>query len=431
MNRASVERALGSLKSRVFLFHDIHEGPPVFFHTRWAMSYLRGPMTRKQIRQLAADLPQPDLPVKEQEQAKAEEKPIEPSAAAPAAKRTPKPAPSGLSAAPPTLPTEVPQVFLPPTITFEWALREHEEQAGGSILARERQMVYMPYLLALGTVRTIDQKRGVNHQQVVARLVQPSEGPLGVDWSEGQAVVSREDLAQRPMGEGVYGPVPSSLTRAKGLQQLEKEYSDYLYYNIATPILYNPALDLYGKVGESRRDFRVRCEKEAREERDAELKKARAKIEQQVDRIEQRIRREQRELDGDLDELEARKREEMLGLGESALNLVLGKRTRTAISRASRRRTYTRKAQADVEESEEAIVDFKGQLEDLKDQWEEQAAEINDAWAEKLEQLEEFLVKPRRADVMVEYVGVAWTPAWQVMLEDGQQIDLPARKQSA
>jgi hypothetical protein len=436
MNRASVERALGSLKSRVFLFHDIHEGPPVFFHTRWAMSYLRGPMTRKQIRQLAADLPQPDFPVKEHEQAEVEQKAAEPVAtAAPAAalsaERPPESAPAGLSAIPPTLPSEVPQVFLPPTITFEWALREHEEQAGQSILARERQMVYAPYLLALGTVQTIDQKRGVNHQHVVARLVRPSEGPLGVDWTEGQAVVSREDLSQKPMGEGVYGPVPSSLTRAKGLKQLEKDFSDYLYYNITTPILYNPALDLYGKVDESRRDFRVRCEEEAREKRDAELKKARAKIEQQVDRIEQRIRREQRELDGDMDELEARKREEMLGLGESALNLVLGKRTRTAISRASRRRTYTRKAQADVEESEEAIADFKEQLEDLKDQWEEQAAEINEAWAEKLEQLEEFVVKPRRTDVMVEYVGVAWTPTWQVTLEDGRQIDLPARKQSA
>ncbi|HHN94289.1 MAG TPA: ATP-binding protein, partial [Anaerolineae bacterium] len=46
MSRGETERALGSLKPRVFLFHDIHAGPPLFFHTRWAMSYLRGPLTR-------------------------------------------------------------------------------------------------------------------------------------------------------------------------------------------------------------------------------------------------------------------------------------------------------------------------------------------------------------------------------------------------
>ncbi len=57
MNRREVEKALGALKSRVFLFHDIHAGPPVFFHTRWAMSYLRGPLTRKQIRELPASTP--------------------------------------------------------------------------------------------------------------------------------------------------------------------------------------------------------------------------------------------------------------------------------------------------------------------------------------------------------------------------------------
>jgi hypothetical protein len=419
-DRRTLDEALGALKPRVFLLHDIREGAPVFFHTRWAMSYLAGPLTRKQLRELA---PQPSP------SAVGEETPVVApvAAAASVAARPEKVAPSGLTETPPALPPDVPQVFLPPTTTFEWALRTYEEQAGRSVLARERRLVYAPRLLALGAVRLLDQKRGVNHREAVARLVQLVEGSMGVDWKEGEAAVGSDDLLSKPMGEGLYAPVPSALARARDLKQMEKEFSDYLYYNVSAPILYNPALDLYGGVGEGRRDFRVRCEKEVQRGRDAELKKARGRVEQDIDKVKGRVRREERELKQDEAELTARKQEEVLGLGESAFNLLTGRRTRTAVSRAGRRRTMTKKAKADVEESLETIEDLEKQLEELEAAWEEQAAEISQRWADKLEEIEEFEVKPRRTDVTVEFCGLAWVPTWQVALEDGRLLELPAR----
>ena len=43
-----------ALGKRVFLLHNVHEDGPVIFETRWAMSYLRGPLTREQIQTLMA-----------------------------------------------------------------------------------------------------------------------------------------------------------------------------------------------------------------------------------------------------------------------------------------------------------------------------------------------------------------------------------------
>ena len=420
MDRRTVEQALGALKSRVFLFHDIREGAPLFFHTRWAMSYLRGPLTRKQVRELA-------------EGAKGRGDEEQDTRGGVQESRTQEAVSKSrgitdLMPEPPALPPDVNQVFLPPTTAFEWALRSYEEQAGQPVLVQERQMVYTSHLLALGTVRTLDRKRDVDYQETVARLVQPDEGPAKVDWAAGEVVVSQNELSPSSAGEGAYAPVISTLARPREMKRLEKDFSDYLYYDISTIILYNPALELYGTVGERRRDFRVRCEEEARRGRDAELEKARAGMEKQMARVQQRLRREQRELAADQEDLEARKREELLTLGESALNLLTRRRSSSMISRSSRKRTLTKKAQADVEESLEAIEDFEQQLEDLKAQWEEQAAEISDVWADKLEEVEEFEVKPRRADVTVEFCGLAWVPVWRVMLEDGRQLDLPARE---
>src|SRR5690606_10063957 len=52
MDRATLDRVLSNLDKRVFLLHNVHERAPVTFHTRWAMSYLAGPLTRLQIKKL-------------------------------------------------------------------------------------------------------------------------------------------------------------------------------------------------------------------------------------------------------------------------------------------------------------------------------------------------------------------------------------------
>jgi len=91
----------------------------------------------------------------------------------------------------------------------------------------------------------------------------------------------------------------------------------------------------------------------------------------------------------------------------------------------------TRKAKADVEESFAAIEDLEEQLESLGEEWAEQAAGINDRWADTLEEIGTFEISPRRADVTVEFCGLAWVPSWQVTLEDGQRLDLPAREPTA
>ncbi len=439
LNRRTLDQALGALKPRVFLLHDIREGALVFFHTRWAMSYLRGPLTRKQVREMARGQGEREQEAGSRRQEAGGRRQEAGSRMQEAGSRMQEAGGRGageqkgggladLMSEPPSLPPDVPQVFLPPTTAFEWALRNYEGRSGRPVLVRERRLVYTPHLLGLGTVRMLDRTRGVDHQQAVARLVRPGEGPAMVDWDEGEAVVSEDDLSLRPLGEGFYAPMPSVLARARDLKRLEKDFADYLYHDVSVTVWHSPALKLYGTVGESRRDFRVRCQEEARRKRDAELKKAHARMDRQMARVQERIRREKRELTEDQEELDARKREEMLSLGESALNLFAGRRSSSMLSRASRKRTLTRKAKADVEESLDAIEDLEKQLKALGEEWEEEANEVNIRWADTLEEVEEVEIAPRRADVVVEFCGLAWVPAWQVALEDGQRIDLPARE---
>lgn len=51
-SRQYFDKVLSGLGKRIFLMNDVHEGAPVVFKTRWEMSYLRGPLTREQIKLL-------------------------------------------------------------------------------------------------------------------------------------------------------------------------------------------------------------------------------------------------------------------------------------------------------------------------------------------------------------------------------------------
>lgn len=51
-DKQAMERTLAGVGSRVFLMNSVHEDKPRVFHTRWAMSYLCGPLSRQQIKEL-------------------------------------------------------------------------------------------------------------------------------------------------------------------------------------------------------------------------------------------------------------------------------------------------------------------------------------------------------------------------------------------
>ena len=52
LEASAVDSLLAATKKRVFLLHDVHRKAPGLLQSRWAMSYLRGPLTRDEIARL-------------------------------------------------------------------------------------------------------------------------------------------------------------------------------------------------------------------------------------------------------------------------------------------------------------------------------------------------------------------------------------------
>jgi hypothetical protein len=413
MDRRQLDTIISRLGSRVFLLHNVHGEQPLIFYTRWAMSYLRGPLTRPQVRQLMSGVQLEAAPSGA----------AEPSAAiagqppAPAAAVAAPTAPEGYSSTPPALSPSVPQVWLPARLSRSAALTQLQQQLGSRVEAAESTLVYEPRLLAMGQVQFVDRARKVNEIRRVSLLLEPRDVGAVVRWQDAPPADVDIDSVERGPEEGaLFAAVPSELNSASKLESLSKDWSDHLYREQTFTLFYNPELDLYSEPNESERDFTIRAQQVAREKRDQEVEKLRKTYERQLDRLEDRLSREQRELTEDQATYQARKQEELISAGETVVGLlgILGSRRRTGLSKAATKRRLTAQAKADIEESEAEIERLKEETEELQRALEEEATAIGEKWTATLEQVETFAVRPRRQDVNVQMVALAWAPYWEI-----------------
>ncbi len=504
-----VDDMISQLDPRVFLMHNVHdEGGPLLLHTRWAMSYLRGPLTRQQVNVLMAPqrarlqrravpppgvgglqagyhqgggagyatpppaaIPEPPRPrgatpppatLPEAPPPGSTPPPATLPEETPPVPYTPTPPPAygappagpaygsagyvqggytppvggaqpapGFSATPVVIPSSVVQYFLPSSIPPRTAIANWERQYG---FAAQRfggaQLVYRPFLLAQASVRYRDRKTGVNAVRQVAYHV-PDVPKAGlVHWDRCLAQpVDPTALAHEPFGQALYGQVPSALLDENRLKALEREVVDQVYHTARLTLLYSPTLKVYSDPDSSRREFRVKLQALAREQRDAEVDRVTAKYGAILDRLEEKLRREMMELDADRQDLADRRREQLFTAGEAALSLFRGRTTYT-LSRYSRTQRYTRQARVDLLESEREIEALEEEIERTTQEMERALQEVNAKWAQVAAEAEEYQITPYKKDIYLDLFGIGWMPYWHTVL-NGQPLLLPAHPLAA
>lgn len=416
------------LRTRLFLLHNVHDEGPKIFHTRWAMSYLRGPLTRPQLQQLqpkpATGAPTAPPP----EQTTPAPRTVATPAAAPS--QTPaSDAPAGYQPTRPPVPPDVMQGFVPVARAVEEARALLMGRLDATATVGDAWLVYEPVLLGAGEVHFVNTRYEMDESESLVLALAADEEMRTPDWSDAERLaLSSYDIATEPEtppnAQGpFFAPVPAWATDAKTFKRAQKTLANWLYRSRRRTLLRHPRLKLVQRPDEDERAFRIRVQQAAREARDAEIDALQKKYEKQFERLEKRLRREEQELAEDEAEYEARKREEMIGLGETVLGLFLGRRRSSGFSSAARKRRMTAKAKEDIEESRQEIAALQAELAELEQELQEAVAEITARWETVLDEIDTVEVKPRRTDVQVEQVMLGWLPFWAFAVEqDGRVV---------
>ena len=391
-DRAEMAQILSGLGKRVFLLHNVHESSPVTFHTRWALSYLAGPMTRSQIKKLMADRKETAAPDYQSEDVEAAAKELRD----PAQEHEPSEQPIPQR---PVLDSDIPQVFLPARRAI-----------------RPEELIYRPHLLALTKVHFVDTRKGLSADEERALLASLDFGPMGLEWESAETLdMVADDLEMQPYEGADFGELPTEAGNKKSYSTWKKSLSDFLYRSRRYELFRSLKLKEYSHPGESERDFRIRLADEAREVRDELIDKMRDKYASKLRTAEERVRKAEMRLDREKQEASNAKMQSMLSVGASLLGGLLGRKmlSNTNVTRgASAMRGLGRatKQAGDVGRAEEDLMAYQDKFNELEEELQTEIDEISEALDPLNIELDTLQLKPRRTDIDIRHLALAWVP---------------------
>lgn len=363
---ADLRTQLAGLKSRVFLMRNVHDDRPVLFHTRWALSYLRGPLTREHIERLAPDAP--------------EEKAAEPKAAAPEP-----------SAERPALPEYVDEVFLGTPIG---------------------EPAYEPRMIATIELHHANARVGVDEWSTLSLLA-----PLGEDgprWELAEPVALEEHaLGAEPVPGATFGALPSKLLRKSGVKKAESQLKKHVYQHHALEFGKCKDPKLVAEPTENRASFEARVRQAMREERDREVGELKERYAKKLDRLQKRVEKAQDKVATQQAQVSEKKLDTALSVGTTVLGALFGRRTTMLgharrASSAAKRAKRVQKEKQDVVRAQEAVTDLEAEVAELEAELQAELAERS-VLAEP--EIDTVLIRPRKSDLDVTRLAIAWVPA--------------------
>lgn len=383
VRRTEVGRILSTLNSRVFFMNNVHEEGPVVFESRWALSYLAGPLTREQIHRL----PKPEANVSSP--AVEETQPVDriPHSAAASQQR-------------PVLPPHVPEAFLP----------VHRPES------IDAKLLYVPGLLAFGKIFYADAKVGIALQQEIIRLAMFHDDNISWDSSTEIAITDSE-LEKLPEVDASFQDVPEIAIQSKSYNVWKKSFSDWMFHDHRLVLMKSENLQQFSQPNESEQSFRIRLQQASRENRDRLVERIRQKYARRIESLQEKIRRAEVTVEREQHQATQQKVQTAISFGATVLGALFG-RKRVSVSTLGRATTAARgvgrsmKESQDIERARENVTALHQQLKDLEGRLLEETHELQDRLDPMKEVLTEVEIRPKKSGISVSQITLAWIPHW-------------------
>jgi hypothetical protein len=401
-DRAYFDRALSGLSTRVFVMNNVHEDGPVVMESRWAMSYLRGPLTRDQIKQVMAPAKGRTIPAATS-QASAAATASDPARGGTPAAAAAAPLPRGTGGERPVLPPDIQQFFVPTA----------------SAKPASTSLTYVPMAVGVASVGFSDAKSRVSHSRSLTVLAEIDARLGSVAWDEGAAIdIPANDLGSDPEGAARYEALPPAAAKAKSYDEWMKSLKSWLGQRQALELLKSSQTGVVSAPGESERDFRIRLQTLTREQRDQAVAKLRQKYAAKIATLDEKIRRVQQTVERESEQATQQKLQTAVSMGATVLGALFGRKT-FSTSTLGRATTAARgvgrsmKESQDIDRAKETLAAAQRQKSDLEADIQAEVGALGGAMDPLTETLTPFVLKPKRTEVSVQLVALVWAPVWE------------------
>jgi len=373
-----------NLAQRAFVMRNVHDDAPTLFRTRWAMSYLRGPLTLAEIRRLE----QPRGEPKQAAGATAAE-------ARAAAHGGPPPA-----AAVRTTGSATTRPIVQAGVTE----RFRDSDGGG-------KPAYRAHVGARVRAHFVDATTGLDAWET--RYYLAAANGAAPDWSTAQVLEeSAIRLRDTPEDGASFDEAPGALLAPRAYKGWATALADQVYRNSALRVFRCAALKRISAPGGTEADVRVQLAQELRERRDAAIDELRGKYAKKVATIDDRQRRAAQKVERERAQAHSETTSSILTVGGSVLGALFGGRRGSAFAKAStaaRRIGRVTKERADVGHAEADARSLGEQEARLEAELEAEIAGLGTQFDPATIVVETVTVRPRKSDLAVEDIALVWS----------------------
>lgn len=376
LNRTMVRKLLSDMKGRQFLLTSAHMEEPLLFETRWVMSYLKGPISQRDISKLM-DGRQPEMTGAQTDAGNVSE-------------------PSGVL-------TDQPPM-----------LHEGVDQRYHLVSMYSEKLSFEPWLAAKASLRFYNASRNIDEVKAYNLRLYLDEVFKDPDWNEAELSTIELDSCRNSVPDGSsFLALPSHFASLRNLNTYKKDFADYLYQSQRLELLAVKPLKMESRPGESEDDFIVRIADRLREDKEAAVEKLADQFQVKRERVEAKLSRALAKLDKEQGDVSTKTTDTIISFGTAVLGAFLGRKavsssTMTRTASSIRKAGRIGKEKDDVRRAEEVIAGLELEIEELETEQNDELEKLADSYDVSRVNIETFSIKPRRTDIFDVEICLLW-----------------------
>jgi hypothetical protein len=376
LDRSTVKRLLSDMKGRQFLLTSAHLDEPLMFETRWVMSYLKGPISLREIGKLMAGRHIQETATDTEGEAWSA--------------RTGR-----LNENPALISEGVEQrYFLPPVLTDE--------------------IIFEPWLAGSATVRFYNNSRNIDELKQCDLRLYLDHSFTAARWEESEPLeLDLDDCRDSAPGESSFYDLPETFSSIKNLNAFEKEFSNFLYQTERLELFRAPVIKLESRPGESEADFLVHVADLMREKKEIAAEKLLKRFNTKRQQLEKRLDSALVKIEKEKGDVTSKTTDTLLSIGTAVLGAFFGRKALSAstITRTAsgiRKAGQVAKEKGDVHRAQEAVSEIEAQIQQLNNEQAEALERLVSQHDPALVETETFAIKPRRSDIFDLRLCLLW-----------------------
>lgn len=375
LNKDEVMNLISNLEKRNFILKNINEDGIKIFETRWALSYLKGPISKDGIKKLMSEKKKENIPTQKVENENQ------------------------------TTQINIEKGIPKPIITSNLTEKY--------LYSSQNSAYYLqPYLICSCDVHYIDAPKNIDFEEKISYKIYLDENMKNIDFEEKEEL-GNNSFEEKEKPNSFYYELPSFIQKEKDLKIIEKDFMDYIYRNSKLTLYKNEFLKITSKQTESLNDFKIRLQDRLNEKIDFEVEKLKIKFVKENDSIEAKLSKLYEKLQKEEIQATSTTTDTIISIGTSLLgaffgNSVINKTNIGKVATSAKGASKILKERNDVKQVENEILELQQQKEALKTLLENELEKINLANQSSNFPIEEIFIKPKRSDIYNTKLVLLW-----------------------